>query len=643
MSLWGKVKTFFGGGGDGSGGGNKPPTDDPAGIIEWAAANAPADTSQAAIRAVGGDILQLASTGKMFSSGEFVTQDHRARLVAAKHLDACGLLAAIGYAKTERVYHPVGADPRSFSPPVSSPPPAPAWSPSGPGTPSVSSGASGGATSRAGGYRHAPLRPDPSLPDPYEAHDILGLSPEETRKRSLKIKPYATAWIGRVDTIPPQSDERTALIDRGLILRGLLTQDQLREIHRVGDAWLQHHEAHKLAKAAASKSVDHFLEGERQKKLALKEEKRAAAEAKREAHRAAVEERRETDIVFLGRDVSARLGDRRSNVEALQQAGLPFLATPADVAEALDLTIGELRHLAFHAEAPEKTHYVTFEVPKRSGGVRLLASPHKRMRAAQQFIQDEILARLPLTDAAHGFVPARSTVSNARLHTNRDLVINLDLKDFFPSVTFPRVRGLFESLGYSPAVSTILALLVTEAPRMKTEVSGKTLWVAAGDRALPQGACTSPTLSNLVARKLDRRLGGLCTKLGVTYSRYADDLTFSLPTRDGVGVGYLFARVRHIVQAEGFAINEAKGRVQRAGGRQEVTGIVVNHGLTVRREEVKRLRAILHDAQKNGLAAANRKNHPAFREHLLGKIAYVTMIDPEKGRALKARFDALSP
>lgn len=642
MSLWGKVKSFFGGGGasggEGGGDGQGPPKD-PAAIIEAAVANPPADASPATVRAVGGALLQLASTGKMFASGEFVTQDHRARLLAAKHLEAHGLLAAIGYAKTDRVYHPIGEDPKTFSPTVSQPPPRNVSNQQQVSQPSQ---AQSPASNQGGqSYRQAPIRVDPSLPDPYEAHDILGLSPEETRKRSLKIKPYATAWIGRVDTIPPQSDERTALIDRGLILRGMLTQDQLREIHRVGDLWLKHHESHKLAKAAAAKSVEQFLEGERQKKLAAKEEKRQAAENKRADQRKAVLARRKNDIVFLGRDVSARLADRRSNVEALSAAGLPFLATPADVAETLGLTIAELRHLAFHAEAPERTHYITFEVPKRSGGVRLLASPHKKLRAAQQFIQDELLSKLPLTEAAHGFVPSRSTVTNARLHTGQSLVINLDLKDFFPSVTFPRVRGLFESVGYSPAVATILALIVTEAPRMKTEVDGKTLWVAAGDRALPQGACTSPTISNLVARKLDRRLGGLCSKLGVSYSRYADDLTFSLPSKDKVSVGYLFARVRHIVAAEGFAINEAKGRVQRAGGRQEVTGIVVNHGLTLRREEFKRLRAVLHDAKQNGLEAANCKNHPNFREHLLGKIAYVTMVDPEKGNALRAQFDAL--
>src|ERR1051325_1465362 len=89
--------------------------------------------------------------------------------------------------------------------------------------------------------------------DPYEAGEILGLSAEEMRKRALRINPYQTAWIGRVDTIPPQSDERTALIDRGLILRGLLSEEQIAEIHGVGDIWLKHHEAAGMAAIAATK------------------------------------------------------------------------------------------------------------------------------------------------------------------------------------------------------------------------------------------------------------------------------------------------------------------------------------------------------------------------------------------------------
>ena len=385
---------------------------------------------------------------------------------------------------------------------------------------------------------------------------------------------YKTAWIGRVDTIPPQSDERTALIDRGLILRGLLTPAQIEEIHRIGDIWLAHHETVRMAEAAAHASAEAAIAAERERRRQRKLAKQAAAAARAAARTAAIAHRRATDIIFVGRGVSAGLADRRSHVEQLAAAGLPVLATPADLAAALGLTIPRLRWLCFHAEAPEKTHYVYFTIAKRSGGTRKLAAPHRQLATAQRWIFERILGRLPVTDHAHGFVAGRSTVTNARPHVGQRIVINLDLSDFFPTITFPRIRGLFTSLGYSPAVATLLALLTTEAPRVEVEFAGRTHYVATGPRALPQGACTSPTLANLVARKLDRRLGGATRKLGWTYTRYADDLTFSAPAAGSAQVALIFARVRAIVTAEGFAVNEAKGRVQR-GGRHTVTGLVV--------------------------------------------------------------------
>jgi retron-type reverse transcriptase len=648
MSFWDKVKGWFGGGSPKPGETDADGPKDPDSLLAAALRDVPDGSSEAAVRAVAADLQAFTTVGHPFASGDLITQDHRARLIAARHLDEVGFLAALGFEKTDRIYHPRGSDPAAYRPGSSRPPPAPMAVNPFTGQPIASrrrtpaAAPSDDGSEHEGTYRTAPSKrkkPSAQLEDPYEAHDILGLSPEETRRRSLKIRPWATAWIGRVDTIPPQSDERTALIDRGLILRGLLTQDEIREIHRVGDAWISHHEAHRLAKAAAAKSVDAYFEEERALRAERTQKRRDEAEARREARREAIEERFENDIVFLGRDVSHRLHDRRANVEALAAAGLPFLATPADVAAALDLSIGELRHLAYHAEAPTRTHYTVFEIPKRSGGVRLCASPHRGLRHAQGWIRENVLAKLPLTEQAHGFVPARSTVTNARAHVGKKVVVNLDLRDFFPSITFPRVRGLFESVGYSPCAATILTLLVTEAPRMKVESDGEVRLVAAGDRALPQGACTSPAISNLVARKLDRRLAGLAHKLGFAYTRYADDLTFSADSTDQLG--YLLCRVRHIVAAEGFALNEKKGRVQRRGARQEVTGVVVNERLSAPREEIRALRAILHDAAKNGLAAANRAGHPHFRAHLLGRIGYVQMIEPERGKKLRAAFDAL--
>jgi retron-type reverse transcriptase len=159
---------------------------------------------------------------------------------------------------------------------------------------------------------------------------------------------------------------------------------------------------------------------------------------------------------------------------------------------------------------------------------------------------------------------------------------------------------------------------------------------------LPQGACTSPALSNLLARRLDSRLYGVAKKLGFTYTRYADDLTFSGPPEAAAKTGYLLARVRHIVANENLTVNEAKTRVQRPNARQSVTGIVVNQRPNVPRRTTKRLRAILHQARKNGLAAQNREQRDNFADWLGGMISYVQMVNPEKGRRLRESFKAVA-
>jgi retron-type reverse transcriptase len=159
---------------------------------------------------------------------------------------------------------------------------------------------------------------------------------------------------------------------------------------------------------------------------------------------------------------------------------------------------------------------------------------------------------------------------------------------------------------------------------------------------LPQGASTSPALANLTARRLDARLAGITAKLGWTYTRYADDLTFSADGEAADKIGYLLARVRHIAQDEGFAVNEKKTRVQRPNTAQVVTGLVVNKQVAVPRDMVRRLRAILHRARREGLAAQNRDNHPHFEAWVRGMIAYVTMANAEQGRKLRSAYDALA-
>jgi RNA-directed DNA polymerase len=467
------------------------------------------------------------------------------------------------------------------------------------------------------------------------------LSADQLRRRGRAMGRFtflSNPWFGRRDLIPPVSDERTALIDRGMVGAGFLTAEQLVEIHEVGAQMDQLRPDLVHASSIADAAVQLDAEERKQRK----EQKQAEAAERKKRHAEDVVRRKQTDIVFLGRGVSGGLADRRANVEKMQRLQLPALATPADLAQALNLPIPRLRWLAFHSEAATVTHYVRFQVPKKSGGMRELSAPHRDLAAAQQWILIHILEKIPTHDAAHGFVPGRGTMSNAVAHVGRAAVVNLDLKDFFPSITFPRVKGIFQELGFSPAVATILALLCTECPRRKVEYAGRVFHVATGPRGLPQGACTSPALSNLLARRLDSRLNGLARKLGFTYTRYADDLTFSAAGEPVAKTGYLLARVRHIVADEKLTVNETKTRVQRPGTRQTVTGIVVNKRPNVPRRTARRLRAILHQAKKTGLAAQNREQRDNFEPWLGGMIAYVQMVNPDKGRRLREAFRAVS-
>lgn len=368
---------------------------------------------------------------------------------------------------------------------------------------------------------------------------------------------------------------------------------------------------------------------------------RTAAVARRKSRKQAVAKRHASDITFLGRGVSRGLGDRRSDTVRLWEYGLPVLSTPADVAKTLQLTIPRLRWLAFHSDAITRSHYYTFQIPRKNGRLRTLQAPHRTMAYAQGWILDEILYRIPVHNAAHGFIPERSVVTNAKSHLGARIVINTDLKDFFPAITFARVNGLFCSLGYSPAVATILALLCTEAPRQKLVYEGVTYLAATGPRVLPQGACTSPAISNLITRALDRRLQGMADKLNWTYTRYADDITWSTLESPRPSVGYVLARIQQIAEDEGFEINEEKTRVLRPNQRQSVTGVAVNDRLSVPRTTIRRIRAILHNAQFTGLENQNRDNHPHFEHWLLGMIGWIGMVQPESGDKLRASFDQL--
>lgn len=384
---------------------------------------------------------------------------------------------------------------------------------------------------------------------------------------------------------------------------------------------------------------------------AMRKERMAKARARREEtrqkrarerfERASVwHQRRQHELLYLGEGVSAGLNHVQSEAERLGGHQLPILHSAEDLAQAMGLTLAELRFLAFERRVSRISHYRRFAMAKKSGGERIISAPMPRLKRAQYWVLDNLLAKAALHPAAHGFVAKRSIVSNAMPHVGQAVVINLDLKEFFPSINMPRIKGVFRQLGYSEQVASTLALLCTEAPSEEVEVDGERFFVASGPRALPQGAPGSPALTNILCRRLDARLQACAAKLGFRYTRYADDLTFSGDVAARKLTGKLLWRVKQIVVDEGFTPHPEKQQVMRGAQRQQVTGIVVNQKPALERETLRRFRATLYQVEKDGPDGKHWNGNPNVLAALEGYAQFIKMVDAAKGLPLLARVRA---
>ncbi|PAC28665.1 hypothetical protein BWI92_18970 [Flectobacillus sp. BAB-3569] len=275
------------------------------------------------------------------------------------------------------------------------------------------------------------------------------------------------------------------------------------------------------------------------------------------------------------------------------------------------------------------------------GGKRLISAPMPLIKSVQLWILNNILYHIPHTDQSHGFIPQRSIVSNAAQHVGKELVLNLDLKDFFPSISFSRVKGLFQSFGYSGQISTLLALLCTEAEVEQVAIDGKKYFVSIGERTLPQGSPCSPAISNLIAYKLDRRLQGIANKWGFVYTRYADDLSFSCGSDNLDNFQQLLWSVQEVVKSEGFTVHPEKIHIMRKGSRQEVTGLIVNRQIGIERKELHRFRALLQQIEKNGPAGKTWNGNPNLENSMRGYASFVMMVKPELGIRFMKKIDSI--
>lgn len=391
---------------------------------------------------------------------------------------------------------------------------------------------------------------------------------------------------------------------------------------------------------------DKALKMMRQERMAKARERREETRQRlaqgRHARALAWHDRHQRELLYVGDGVSGGLNEAQSDSQALARNALPALNHAGDLATAMGIALGELRFLAWHREVASVSHYQRFTIAKKSGGERHISAPMPRLKRAQYWVLDNILAKMPVHEAVHGFLPGRSILTNAAPHVGQDVVINLDLKDFFPSIGMRRVRGVFRQLGYSSQVASLLALVCTEAPTDEVQLDGQRYFVARGERVLPQGAPTSPMLTNLLCRRLDARLAASAAKLGFRYTRYADDLSFSAGPEHSRDTGKLLWRVKQIVASEGLTVHPDKQQVMRKHQQQHVTGIVVNDKLSLDRDTLRRFRAVLHQAERHGPQGLQWNGNSDVIGALRGYANFITMTDAARGEPYLQRVRALA-
>lgn len=312
----------------------------------------------------------------------------------------------------------------------------------------------------------------------------------------------------------------------------------------------------------------------------------------------------------------------------LRRRRVPVILQPEDLAFRLGISMRQLRWLA-HAKTGR---YQTFEISKSNGKVREIHAPCSKLKTVQGWIAKKILSKENPHRYATAYTPGSKLADNANPHVSRNVVVRMDLKDFFPSITYKQVRKVFSRFGYSYSVAGILANICCH------------------DGKLVQGAPSSPALSNLVAKNLDNRIEGIKRSLAerdkkIFYSRYADDLIFSFDDQDTLGV---LPFIRQIIRDEGFTLNEDKLKIMRSGGQQKVTGVVVNDRLNVPSQEYRKLRAVLHNIRSHGMiaemerwqeASGKKVRSPShFQQILRGKIAFIQSVNLERGKILLDQF-----
>lgn len=340
------------------------------------------------------------------------------------------------------------------------------------------------------------------------------------------------------------------------------------------------------------------------------------------------------------------ISETLSYADGLDSKGLPVIFDQQHLSYLLCMEHRNLRQLVKSASS----YYKYFAIKKRRGGLRRIMSPYSELRDVQTWIKENILDKIELPNCVKAFVKGRNIMENAKMHEGRKYILKVDITNFFESIGVRQVYVAFRKMGYDRSVAAWLANLCTakiedyKYEQLEDQEEIQKLFNDLYHKSEPflvQGAPTSPGLANIICNRMDKRMMGLANKHGFTYSRYADDITFSADNKDRLPK---VSMIRKIVETEGFHLNEEKIELLHEGNRQIVTGLLVDNHVRVPGRYKKDIKRHIHFCLKYGGREHFHRIAPgkAFgKEWLAGRIRYIHSVEPETAKKLWAEFERI--
>lgn len=340
------------------------------------------------------------------------------------------------------------------------------------------------------------------------------------------------------------------------------------------------------------------------------------------------------------------ISETLSYADGLDSKGLPVIFDQQHLSYLLCMEHRNLRQLVKSASS----YYKYFAIKKRRGGLRRIMSPYSELRDVQTWIKENILDKIELPNCVKAFVKGRNIKENAKMHEGRKYILKVDITNFFESIGVRQVYVAFRKMGYDRSVAAWLANLCTakiedyKYEQLEDQEEIQKLFNDLYHKSEPflvQGAPTSPSLANIICNRMDKRMMGLANKHGFTYSRYADDMTFSADKKDRLPK---VSMIRKIVETEGFHLNDEKIELLHEGNRQIVTGLLVDNHVRVPGRYKKDIKRHIHFCLKYGGREHFHRIAPgkAFgKEWLAGRIRYIHSVEPETAKKLWAEFERI--